>query len=96
MWREHLSQLILCCSLHTRPLEELLFKQVLGGKANVLCRSIAQVIVSEPGFLRQAMREALELQMFPSEALQHCKKQAEPFLKRCESMCHGSWEQSRP
>ena len=70
-----------------RPLGDLL-QGVLKSedKPNVLSRSVAQVVVSESGLVRRLLQESLEEHLFPAEAMQHCKKQTEPFLQRCESM----------
>eukprot|EP00438_Fugacium_kawagutii_P035417 Skav202007 [mRNA] locus=scaffold1829:53565:54731:- [translate_table: standard] len=89
MWAKHIQELSLCCSLSKKPLSDLLSEGSEGGKEekpNVLSRSVAQLVVSEPGFLRQLLQESLEMHLFPAEAVQHCKKHAEPFLQRCESM----------
>ena len=87
MWEKHINELSHCCSFLMRPLGDLL-QGVLKSedKPNVLSRSVAQVVVSESGFVRRLLQESLEEHLFPAEAMQHCKKQTEPFLQRCESM----------
>lgn len=89
MWAKHINELSLGCTLLTRPLGDLLegvISVIQEDKPNVLSRSVAQLVVSDSGFVRQLLQESLETHLFPPEAMQHCKKQAEPFLQRCESM----------
>ncbi|CAJ1408029.1 unnamed protein product [Effrenium voratum] len=86
MWTSHVNELVECCSAQTRHLNDLLqgvIKQK--EKPNVLSRSMAQLVFDQ-SFVRRSLQEILELFLFPPEALQHCRKQAEPFLQRCESM----------
>jgi len=87
MWTCHIQELLLCTSLFTRSLNELLQGAITHKETpNVLSRSIAQLMVTTPGFVRRLLLDSLELHLFPSEALQHCKRLAEPFMARCESM----------
>ena len=86
MWAKHIHELSVSCTLLSKPLGDLLDGVIKEEKSNVLSRSVAQLVVSESGFVRELMQESLEVHLFPAEAAQHCKKQAEPFLQRCESM----------
>ncbi|CAE7438218.1 NAA35, partial [Symbiodinium sp. CCMP2456] len=91
MWTCHVQELTACTSLLDRSLNQLL-QGVVVHKAsedespNVLVRSIAQLTVAAPGFVRRLLLESLETHLFPPEALQHCKRLADPFINRCESM----------
>uniref|UniRef100_A0A7S1ALC8 N-alpha-acetyltransferase 35, NatC auxiliary subunit n=1 Tax=Noctiluca scintillans TaxID=2966 RepID=A0A7S1ALC8_NOCSC len=85
-WVSHLEELRLCGSLFDKPMSELIKGAVTyKDESNVLSRSVAQLCVQEPGFLRKLMLEALSQFEFPLEALEHCKA-TETLLERCESL----------
>eukprot|EP00930_Biecheleria_cincta_P038070 TRINITY_DN26155_c0_g1_i1.p1 TRINITY_DN26155_c0_g1~~TRINITY_DN26155_c0_g1_i1.p1 ORF type:complete len:739 (+),score=193.05 TRINITY_DN26155_c0_g1_i1:305-2218(+) len=87
MWTSHLHELELCGSLSEKELTDLLQGAVTyKNQPNILPRSVAQLCVSEPGFVRRLVLESIQQHLFPPEALQHCKKPTETFLKRCEAM----------
>ncbi|OLP85504.1 N-alpha-acetyltransferase 35, NatC auxiliary subunit [Symbiodinium microadriaticum] len=88
MWTCHVQELTACTSLLDRSLNQLLQGVVVhkDESPNVLVRSIAQLTVAAPGFVRRLLLESLETHLFPPEALQHCKRLADPFINRCESM----------
>eukprot|EP00442_Polarella_glacialis_P025637 CAMPEP_0115051504 /NCGR_PEP_ID=MMETSP0227-20121206/2383_1 /TAXON_ID=89957 /ORGANISM="Polarella glacialis, Strain CCMP 1383" /LENGTH=767 /DNA_ID=CAMNT_0002435491 /DNA_START=76 /DNA_END=2379 /DNA_ORIENTATION=+ len=87
MWTSHVHEMTLCTSLHQRQMSEMLQGCVtFKDQPNILPRSVAQICVSEPGLARRLMLESMEQHLFPVEALQHCKKIAEPFVARCESL----------
>lgn len=87
LWTSHVHELLLCCSLQSQPLSAVIQGAITyKEQPTVLPRSVAQLRETESGLVRRLVLESLEQHLFPSEAMQHCKKLADPFVTRSESM----------
>lgn len=87
-WLSHVNELLLCAKVSQKNLVQLLqgcFIQK-DQPPNVLPRSVAQLRGSEGKLLKRLMLDSLEMHLFPSEALQHCKKYVDDFLERSEAL----------